>query len=186
MAMKINGVDGTFPIPRLIKNYVYTKFDKSMTATLVSGVQRTIDIKGSIETAWKGVVQRSGQKICNDYFATLFRQKTLTEILDEGDIIIHRLEPKPGFDYSALPDANTAGRNIGLDPSLFFDPDPAVLVCTLIHELAHVGGASTDSGAEFAKAHAAEKALLSCSCKAQYRKDVVGSIRSAGTGGRWA
>lgn len=184
--MKINGVDGTFPIPRLIKNYVYTRFDRSMTATLTSGAQKTVDIKGSIDKAWKGVVQRSGQKQCDDYFATLFRNKKLSEILAEGDIVIHRLEPKTGYDYSILPDANTAGRDIGLDPGLFFDPDPAVLICTLIHELAHVGGASTDSGAEFAKAHAAEKALLSCSCKAQYRKDVVGSIKASGQAGRWA
>ena len=115
------------------------------------------------------------------------RQKTLVDIINEGDIVLHRLEPKAGFDYSILPDANTAGRDIGIDPSLFFDSDPAGLVCTLIHELAHVGGASTDAGAAPAQAHAAEKALMSCACKQQYRKDVMGSIKdlSSGSGRRY-
>lgn len=183
MGMKINGIDGTFPVPRLLKNYVYTKFDRKLTATMTSGITKTVDIKSALEAAWKGVVQRSGQKTCNEYFATLFQKKTLDTILNEGDLIIHCLEPKQGYSYSDLPDANNAGRDIGLDPQLFFDPDPAVLICTLIHELAHVGGASTDAGASRSQAHAAELALLSCSCKKQYRKDVVGTIHKARTAG---
>lgn len=183
MVMKINGIDGTFPIPRVLRNYVFTKFDSMMTATMANGTQSTVDIKVALNKAWQGVGQRSNQKACNEYFATLFRQKTLAQILAEGDIVLHRLEPKTGYKYSDLPDANTAGRDIGIDPNLFFDSDPAVLVCTLIHELAHVGGASTDAGAPAAKAHAAEKALVSCSCKAQYRKDVLGSIKDIRSSG---
>ncbi len=85
-----------------------------------------------------------------------------------------------------MPDADTAGRDIGIDPTLLFDADQTALVCTLIHELAHVGGASTDPGAPADQAHAAEKALMSCSCKQQYRKEVLGSIRSgSGFGQRY-
>ncbi|NOT46453.1 MAG: hypothetical protein HOP17_01700 [Acidobacteria bacterium] len=119
--------------------------------------------------------------MCNEYFATLFQKKTLSTILGEGDLVIHCLEPKQGYSYSDLPDANNAGRDIGLDPQLFFDNDPAVLVCTLIHELAHVAGASTDAGAAQPQAHAAELALMSCSCKKQYRKEVLGTIKGLGS-----
>ena len=189
MVMKINGISGSFSVPRVVKNYVFTKFDAKMSAN-VAGTSKTVDIKSALESAWQGAVQRSRQKPCSDYFKTLFRQKTLAEVMNEGDIVFHCLEPKTGFDYSILPDANTAGRDIGIDPTLFFGSDPAALVCTIIHELAHVAGASTDAGAAVEKAHAAEKALLSCSCKKQYRKDVLGSIRDlrsgAGSGSRYA
>ena len=30
MAMKISGIDGTFMVPRVAKNYVFTKFDSSV------------------------------------------------------------------------------------------------------------------------------------------------------------
>lgn len=176
MAMKINGIDGTFPVPRLLKNYVYTKFSTSLTATMTTGVTKTVDVKTALNAAWNGVVQRSGQAMCNEYFEKLFQKKTLAAILNDGDLVIHCLEPKQGYSYSDLPDANNAGRDIGLDPQLFFDSDKSGLVCTLIHELAHVAGASADAGADRSVAHAAELALMSCSCKKQYRKEVVGSI----------
>ena len=182
MAMKINGVDGTFNVPRVVKDYLFVKFDRSMTAGMAIGPDKTVDVKIALEAAWKGVVQRSNQKPCNEYFKTLFRQKTLTEIINEGDIVLHRLEPKAGFGYSILPNANTAGRDIGIDPSLFFDPSAAALVCTLIHELAHVGGASTDAGAALPQAHAAEKALMSCACQQQYRSNILGSIKGLTSG----
>ena len=189
MAMRINGVGGSFSIPRVLKNYVFTKFDAKMSAN-VAGTNKTVDIKAALESAWQGVVQKSKQKPCNDYFKTLFHQKTLAEVMNDGDIVFHCLEPKQGFGYDILPEANTAGRDIGIDPTLLFGPDSAALICTIIHELAHVAGASTDAGAAIEKAHAAEKALLSCSCKSQYRKDVLGSNRNfrpgAGFGQRYA
>jgi hypothetical protein len=130
-----------------------------------------------LETAWTAVMQRSKLKACNACFKLLSRKKTLAEILAEGDLILHCLEPKAGHENDPLPDANTAGRDIGIDPSLLFDPDPLSLVCTLIHELAHVGGASTNATAPQDEAHAAEKTLLSCDCASKYDKNVVGSIK---------
>lgn len=187
MAMKINGIAGTFPVPNVNKiAYKYTKFDATLKANVGGNVQ-TVDVKAVLETAWTAVVQRSKIKGCNECFKLLLRKKTLAEILAEGDLILHCLEPKPRYTAGDLPDANTAGRDIGIDPSLLFDPDPLNLVCTLIHELAHVGGASTNAAAAADEAHAAEKTLLSCSCKKQYRKDVVGRIRILNSaGGRFA
>lgn len=179
MGMKINGIDGTYPVPRVLRNYVYTKFDQTMTATMVAGGEKTVNVQSLLNAAWTGVVRRSGNKICNDYFATLPQKKTLATILADGDIVLHCLEPKQGFTLADLPYANTAGRDIGLDPQLLFDPDPNVLICTLVHELAHVGGASTNTAAAYEQAHAAEKALTCCGCRKQYDKDIVGSIRGA-------
>lgn len=186
MAMKINGISGgSFPLPRLIKNYVYTKFDPKMQAN-VNGTIQNVDVKLVLEKAWKGLVDRAKSKPCNECFKLLFRKKTLTEILAEGDIVLHCLEPKQGFTYADLPEANTAGRDIGLDPTSLFDSDPNSLVCTLVHEVAHIGGASTDAGAPFDQAHAAEKTLLSCACTKHYRKNVLGRLMSFTPKGQFA
>ena len=58
-------------------------------------------------------------------------------------------------------------RSIGLHPGLFFDPDPLYLPCTLIHEIAHIGGATSDTEAPRAQAHAAEATLPPCNCRDQ-------------------
>ena len=186
MAMKINGITGPFIVPNINKRaYRYVKFDATLNAT-VGSIPKTVTVRTALESAWTGVVQRSNTKSCNECFRQLFRRKTLAEILAEGDLELHLLEPKPGYTDADLPDGNTAGRDIGLHPWLFFNSDPLALTCTLIHEIAHVGGASTDAGAAPAIAHAAEKTLLSCGCKAQSRSGVLGSIkfmRSVGIGG---
>jgi hypothetical protein len=177
MAMKINGIDGVLPVPRVLKRtYRYVKFDMMLKAT-VNTVPKTVTVPTALETAWKGVVERSKTSSCNECFRRLSRKKTLAEILAEGDLVLHLLEPKEGFTDSDLPDANAAGRDIGLHPWLFFDSDPQALTCTLIHELAHVGGASTNEDEAFDVAHAAEKTLPSCGCKEQYRPGVLGSIK---------
>ena len=180
MALKINGVDGTFPIPRLVnKNYVYKNFNASMTATMVDGSEKTIDLRPTLNTIWAAVERKAAIGTCNEYFRKLNRRKTLAEILKEGDITIHLLEPKLGVKYKDVPYANTAGRDIAIDPNLLFAPQ-ADLVCTLVHELAHVGGATTNASAPFVEAHAAEAALPMCGCAKQYQKDIVGSIQSFG------
>ena len=183
MPMKINGITGTFPVANVNKRaYKYTRFSLTMSGTADGGVT-TVDVKTVLENAWAGVVKRSKAKACNDCFKLLVRKKTLAEILAEGDLILHCLEPKDGYTGADLPKANTAGRDIGLDPALLFDP--LDLVCTLIHELAHVGGATTNSDAPKEEAHAAEKTLLSCSCTKQYQEDVLGRVRQTRPGIRY-
>ncbi|HEY0283744.1 MAG TPA: hypothetical protein VGC23_00020, partial [Vicinamibacterales bacterium] len=153
---------------------------------MVGTIPKTVTVRSALESAWTGVVKRSKTRSCNECFTKLFHKKTLAKILDEGDLVLHLLEPKQGYSDADLPDANAAGRDIGLHPALFFDSDPLALTCTLIHELAHVGGASTDAGAPRDISHAAENTLPSCGCEAQYRSEVLGSIklmRSVGIGG---
>lgn len=186
MALRMNGITGTYPIPPLAKQYSYTRLEVSLTigmGTDAGTVQKTIDVKTLLENALRSVMRKSDNKLCNDYFKTLFRKKTLKEVLNEGDITLHMLEPKPGRDWSVVPYANTAGRDIGLNPELFVDGDADAIACTLIHELAHVAGASTNAGAPQAEAHAAELALMSCSCKKQYDKSILGRNLTIGTPG---
>ena len=184
MAMKINF--GAFRVPNVNKRtYRYVKFDVTLKGTVNNSIPKTVEVQTALESAWTGVVQRSNTKSCNECFRQLSRKKSLAEILAEGDIVLHLLEPKQDYSDADLPDGNAAGRDIGLHPALFFDPDRLALTCTLIHELAHVGGASTDARAAHDIAHAAEKTLPSCGCGAQYRPEVLGIklMRSVGIGG---
>jgi hypothetical protein len=183
MALKINGIDGTFPLPTLLgKKYVYAKFDAQMTATMNDGGTKVIDIKPKLNSVWADLERKAKLKPCNDYFKTLSRLNavSLEDVMKAGDITMHLLEPKPGSTYADVPYANTAGRDIGIDPNLLFAPQ-SDLVCTLVHELAHVAGATTNAFADFALAHAAEAALPMCGCARQYQNTTVGSIMRFGS-----
>jgi hypothetical protein len=119
MAMQINGIGGTFPVPNINKRtYRYVKFDATLKAT-VGAILKTVTVRTALESAWTGVVQRSNTKPCNECFRQLFRKKTLAEILTEGDLVLHLLEPKQGYTDVDLPEGNAAGRDIGLHPWLF-------------------------------------------------------------------
>ena len=181
MALKINGVDGTYPLPTLLnRKYVYKKFEAQMEATLVDGKSIIIDRKPKLTAIWAEVERKSKLKPCNDYFRKLSRinSVSLADILAGGDIRMHMLELKPGASYSDMPYANTAGRDIGIDPNFLVDPQPVNLICTLIHELAHIAGATTNTSAPFEQAHAAEAALPLCGCARQYQKDIIGRVQS--------
>ena len=177
MALKINGITGTYLVPNVLRPYRFVPFESTLKLRITTdggSEEKSFDVQSILTQTWRSVEQKSKFKACNEYFKTLFRKKTLKEILAEGDITLHCLEPKAGHTYAELPYANTAGRDIGLDPALFVEKDPAALACTLIHELAHVGGATTNPDAQ--DAHAAEMALNSCVCTRQYDKDIMGRI----------
>jgi len=133
---------------------------------------KVVAVRQKLNEAWAFVTGRAAKhKDCNQYFKSLSRGKTLVEVVAEGDITVHCLEAKEGHTSAELPDADTAARDIGIDPSLLFR-ETAELSAVLIHELAHVAGATTDPGA--ANADAAEQALNHCLCKAQFRAAVRG------------
>ncbi len=141
------------------------------------GQPRQVDVALLIQAAWRRIIAQAARKECNDYFLTLARKKGLKDVLAEGDIVVHCLVPKEGFDWDDLPAANTAGRDIGINPALLTDPDDIDgLACTLIHELAHVAGASTNSAREDQGSLDAEQALSFCGCKRLYDKENRGSI----------
>lgn len=119
--------------------------------------------------------EAAAQKSCNDYFKTLPKKKTLKEILQQT-ITIHLLAPKDGSTYADVPAGAAAGLDIGVHPELFL-LGPSRLACTLVHELAHVAGATTDIGAK--NALAAENALKQCKCAKEYDDQNLGRIQTA-------
>ena len=187
MAMKINGIDGTFPVPNILRRaYLYAKFDATLKAT-VGAILKTVTVKTALESAWTGVVQRSNTKPCNECFRQLFRKKTLTEILlPKGISCCISSSRSRDIPTPICPRGTPRGATSASIPGCFSIRTLWPSTCTLIHELAHVGGASTDAGAAPDIAHAAEKTLLSCGCSAQYRSGVLSTIklmRSGGSGG---
>ena len=191
MALRINGMTGRYIVPNVrSQKYRYRAFEGT---TLVFDVksaagkvdQKSVNAKQKMDDAWKFIVKEAAtHKPCSDYFRTLSRKKTLKEILDEGDITLHRLEPKEGYTYNDIPDANAAGRDIGIDPSMILFDQPRVLAATLIHELAHVAGASTNPDPDNPKSGEAEKALLHCKCQGEYRKEALGTLLRIGLPGQ--
>ena len=182
MALLINGITVKASLPGLLgKVYKYEAFSVPFQLGVTSGgktVVKTVDVKKVLDSAWSHILTRAKHKHCNDYFQSLSRGKTLSDVIAEGDITLHCLVPKPGHQPNEIPLANTAGRDIALDPGLLLSSDSNELVCTLIHELAHVAGATTDKYSS--NAGEAEAALQSCQCKSHYNPQNLGRIiRSA-------
>ena len=152
---------------------------ETLTAQFKDGTTKSADVSRQLKEAWGFVTQRADIKggKCNAYFKTLSRGKTLKEVLQEGNIVMHCLEPKVGYSYDDLPHAATADRDIGIDPSILFETSH-VLGCTLIHELAHVSGATTDNSKSNPHAGDAEEALNHCLCHSQFHLGTLGSIQS--------
>lgn len=185
MALIIN-IKGSYHglIPNVLSQiYRFRGFeDEVLTARFDDGKSKSANVTRQLKESWSFINQRAniaGSK-CNAYFKSLPRRKTLKAVLDEGDVVVHCLEPKPGHTYADLPYADTADRDIGIDPSLLFQTSH-VLACTLIHELAHVAGATTDPSGP--NAGAAEEALEHCLCHSQFHLGTVGSIESVATKG---
>jgi hypothetical protein len=189
MGLRINGIDGSYSVPNVNKRaYRFAKFEARMTFGVRGADGRpqdkTVDVKPKIQPAWNFITGRAANhKPCNDYFKSLRRNVTLKQVLEEGDIILHCLVPKEGHTFDELPDANTAGRDIGIDPSYLLDPDSMGLAATLIHELAHVAGGTTNPRDDHAGE--AEEALNHCLCQSKFRSGTLGvlelpELRSAG------
>jgi hypothetical protein len=194
MVMKINGVDSNIMPPSVYgRPYVFKGFDDLTMTTEQRWVKRkktefivghlNEDVKKAVQKVWLGVVNRSTKGPCNEYFKSLPYKKSLTQILSEGDFMIYRLVPKEGYDRKVLPHACVVGRDIGLDPDMLFVNDPQEVICTLIHEIAHIGGALTDRESYDPELPlAAEKALKECNCLKYYQEGMLGliNVRSGG------
>jgi hypothetical protein len=189
MALRINGIDGKYILPNVLRiKYKFSAFDGptlTYSQSLPNGRSqvKSVNIKGKIDPAWAFVTGRAAAHTpCNNYFKTLLRNKSLKEVLAEGDITIHELVPKDGYTLADLPDACAAGRDIGINPYLLIDATIG-LAPVLIHELAHVAGASTNPDPYDKQSLAAEKALLHCLCSKHYRPEALGSIQLQVSGG---
>ncbi len=180
MALVIN-IKGKYHglVPNVLSQfYRFRPFeDEVLTAQFKGGASKSVNVSQQLQDAWGFITQRAnipGGK-CNAYFKTLPRRKTLKEVLLEDDIVVHCLEPKGSHSYDDLPYADTAGRDIGLDPTLLFETS-RVLACTLIHELAHVAGATTNKSDP--DAGAAEESLRHCLCESHFHLGTLGTIET--------
>jgi len=178
--IKVKG-KSTKIIPNVLSRvYKFAAFEGEVLTFRVTDLngkesEKSINVRNELNQAWSFVTTRAARhKPCNDYFKTLRRQKTLQQILDEGEIVLHCLVPKEGHSYEDLPDADTAGRDIGINPLRFLDM-PIALAPILIHELAHVAGATTNPRDK--DAIAAERALKHCLCASQFRPDALGALQ---------
>lgn len=136
-------------------------------------IQISTNVKAKIEEAWRFVTEKAAaHKRCNNYFRGLTKGLTLKEVLKQGPIIVHRIQPLDNYTTADIPFGTSSGRDIGINPGLLYGADISHLACTLIHELAHVAGATTDPNSP--QGHDAEKALDHCLCHDRYDRDVVG------------
>jgi hypothetical protein len=172
MAILFAGISSdTLPPNINKKTYLYRPFEKTEAG---QPTPATADAMKRVNEAWKHVQARAAIGTCNDYFEGLTRKVTLRKVLDEGPITLWLLQPREGFTMEKVPVGNSAGRDIGIKPSLLEPGNALELVCTFIHELAHVAGASTNSDPADPHSLDAEKALKKCSCGSKYNKDNLG------------
>lgn len=149
-------------------------------------------VTGKINQAWKFITSKAAtNKACNNYFKSLPSKKTLREILEDNKITVNLLVPKensraavfnnapPNFDKVVAANTTLEGPNIGLHPDLMIFPSDAPadaphlkdyanvseLIRTLVHELAHVGGATTNQN-DPEHGLDAENSLPACGCGA--------------------
>jgi hypothetical protein len=150
---------------------VYSRFEKTEAGQPTTA---SADAMKRVNEAWKQVQVRAGTGSCNAYFQGLSRKLTLRQVLDQGPITVWLLKPREDYTLKDAPVGNSAGRDIGINPSLL-EPDNALeLVCTFIHELAHVGGAPTNADPADPHSLDAEKALNNCSCHKRYNEGNLG------------
>jgi hypothetical protein len=142
-----------------------------------------LNLEKAINKIWVGLVNRSERISCNEYFKNLPLAKSLKQILlKDGDFSIYRLVPNEGQDISVIGYACIVGREIGIDERLLFEEDPLILICALVHEIAHRGGASEGKAADNPMNLAAEKALPCCGCEKYYEEGKLGMINMQSTG----
>ncbi|MEW9898498.1 hypothetical protein ABWL39_07695 [Chitinivorax sp. PXF-14] len=139
----------------------------------------TIDVKKRINDAWKHMEGNCAKnKSCNDYFSKLHKGMTLSDILSSVSFTVYQLMPKEGHTDDELPLANSAGRDFALSIYAFLDQvagtqntTPA-LAATILHEIAHYAGATTNRADE--NALQAENALIHCGLKQYFNPDAKG------------
>lgn len=163
--------------------YKYTNLPPVFEIKLTdeSNKSRTIVINSRkmIGEAWKYIEDNCAKsKDCNNYFTKLGKKGTLADILRTVKFTVHLLTPREGHKEQELPFANSAGSDFGLSINAFLDPTQALaapvqaLAATILHEIAHFAGATTNT--RDADALDAEKSLLPCGLGKYYHPEAKG------------
>src|SRR5690348_12182339 len=171
-------------VPRILKEkYEYVPFEYTIyTLTMSGGSTVTLDIRKQLTDAWTYLENHCAKsKGCNEYFSRLAGKKTLAEWMKHTDFVIHLLHPRAkdlrtGKEYTQedLPQANSAGSDIGLSLYTFLDnrQDTPALAAVLLHEIAHCAGATTNASAR--NSLEAENALVPCGLGKYFQRDARG------------
>ena len=178
--MKINGIDGRYGVIRgpLRSGYNYGVFPRRLNFVVINNqtkgrTRKSVDVKRELNSAWRFISRKAAaHQACNQYFRKLARRKSLAQILKEP-IVLYALQPKPGKTDSDLPRgaSGPGGKVIGINLLQIANQNRASLCATLIHELAHVAGASIDS-----KSIEAETALKHCLLSQHFDPKALGVL----------
>ncbi len=160
--------------------YDYAPFPKTVTFTDIDRetklrVQKSVDVKSEIDKAWSFIAKKSANHdACNQYFSKLPGKKSLKRLL-AGRIVLYQLRPRAGKTDADLPRGASGGGSIGINLTLIARQNTAELSATLIHELAHLGGAQKGG-----KSLDAETALKHCLLPKHFDPRAVGVLQQRG------
>ena len=175
MPLKYNQGQRGMVVPNVLsRTYRYSSWQGNIVLKVTpkgrGAVTISINPTRRIAAAWRHIEKRcAAGKNCNRYFSSLHKGQTLSDILKNVTFTVHQLVPKPGVDIMKLPNANSAGNDFALSLWSFLADDATkentteALAATILHELAHYAGATTNPGAK--NALEAENALLHCGLK---------------------
>lgn len=154
--------------------YKYTRLQELYTVELSDKSTRVLNPRKMIGDAWKYIENHCAKsKDCNNYFAKLRKKKTLADILGTVEFTVHRLIPKEGHKEEELPYANSAGSDFALSAYALLDAKSTqALAATILHEIAHFAGATTNT--REANALEAENSLIPCGLRQYYNSEAKG------------
>ncbi len=162
-------------VPRVLsRKYRYENLSEVYTVVMDDRSKTTINTRSRVDGAWTYIEKHCAKsKHCNDYFAGLQKRKTLAEILQTVTFTVHQLAPKEGYRDEDLPLANSAATDFALSVIAFLDAKTdEALAATILHELAHYAGATTNT--EDKNALDAERALVPCGLKQYFNENAKG------------
>jgi len=142
-------------------------------------IKTTINSRKRIDDAWAYLKDNCAKRAkCNDYFANLSRKMTLSDIMNNVTFTVHCLVPKEGHKDDELPLANSSGQDFALSIWAFLDTTTGAqnttpaLAATILHELAHYAGATTNRADK--NSLQAENALMHCGLKQYHNPESKG------------
>jgi hypothetical protein len=166
-------------VPNVLSRVYRYRSLTEIPAVRIKAKITTIDSKKRIGDAWKYIEANCASlKECNNYFSKLFKKRTLADILKNETFTVHSLVPKEGHSDNELPLANSAGKDFALSIYAFLDLETGTqnttpaLAATILHEIAHYAGATTNT--RDSNSLEAENALTFCALKRYYNPESKG------------
>ena len=176
MALRINGVTGTYSVPRVLKRYRFVAFTPTLTVSDTSDAgteEKSVDVKIKLEQAWRFVTNGAARaKVVQCLFQEPVRGKTLKDVLDEA----HHPAPAGAEgriylgDFAGCEYRRSRHRHLR---RIAFQPRSQRIGLHAGSRVVHVAGATSEQriGKD---ALAAELSLKSCLCTKYFRDTSLG------------